>query len=57
MRGQLTRRCRILGKEHENDLAQCGTLLRQLPSQLAGEEQQSQHEKIDFLHFGGPYRL
>jgi hypothetical protein len=28
MRGQLTRRCRTLRKDHENDLLRCRTLLR-----------------------------
>jgi hypothetical protein len=40
MRGQLTRRCRTLRKEHENDPSQYRTVLRQLRSQLAGQEQQ-----------------
>jgi hypothetical protein len=40
MRGQLTRRCRTLRKDHENDLLQCRTLLRQLRSRFADQEQQ-----------------
>jgi hypothetical protein len=40
MRGQLTPRCRTLRKEHEIDLSQCRTLLRQLRCQLAAQEQQ-----------------
>jgi hypothetical protein len=37
MRGQLTRRCRTLRKDHENDLLQCQTLLRQLRSRFADQ--------------------
>jgi hypothetical protein len=40
MRGQLTRRCRTLRKNHENDLLQCRTVLRQLQSRFADQEQQ-----------------
>jgi hypothetical protein len=40
MRGQLTRRCRTLRKDHQNDLLQCRTLLRQLRSRFADQEQQ-----------------
>jgi hypothetical protein len=40
MRGKLTRRCRTLRKDHENDLLQCRTLLRQLRSRFADQEQQ-----------------
>jgi hypothetical protein len=39
MRGKLTRQCRTLRKEDENDLSQCRTLLCQLRSQLVGQEQ------------------
>jgi hypothetical protein len=39
MPGQLTRRCRILRKDHENDLLQCRTLLRQLRSRFADQAQ------------------
>jgi hypothetical protein len=38
MRGQLTRRCRTLRKDHENDLLQCRTLLRQLRSRFTDQE-------------------
>jgi hypothetical protein len=40
MRGQLTRRCRTLRKDYENDLLQWQTLLRQLRSRFADQEQQ-----------------
>jgi hypothetical protein len=40
MRGQLTRRCRTLRKGHENNLFQCQTLLCQLQSRFADQEQQ-----------------
>jgi hypothetical protein len=40
IRKQLTHRCRILRKEHENDVSQYRTLLRQPRSQLTGQEQQ-----------------
>jgi hypothetical protein len=39
MRGQLTRRCQTLRKDHEDDLLQCRTLLRELRSRFAGQEQ------------------
>jgi hypothetical protein len=40
MRGQQTRRCRILRKDDENNLLQCRTLLRQLRSRFADQKQQ-----------------
>jgi hypothetical protein len=40
MRGQLMRRCRTVRKDHENDLLQWRTLLRQIRSRFADQEQQ-----------------
>jgi hypothetical protein len=40
IRGQLTLRYRTLRKDHENDILQCRTLLRQLRSQFTDQEQQ-----------------
>jgi hypothetical protein len=40
MRGQLTPGCRTVRQDHENDLLQCRTLLRQLRSRFADQEKQ-----------------
>jgi hypothetical protein len=40
MRGQLTRGCRTVRKDRENDLLQCQTLLHQLRSRFADQEKQ-----------------
>jgi hypothetical protein len=39
MPGELTCRCRTLRKDHKNDLLQCRTLLRQIWSRFADQEQ------------------
>jgi hypothetical protein len=40
MQGKLTRRCRALRRDPENDLLQCRTLLRQLRFRFADQKQQ-----------------
>jgi hypothetical protein len=51
MREQLTRGCRTLRKDSENDLLQCQILMRQLRSRFADQEQQilTQSREMDWL--------
>jgi hypothetical protein len=51
MRGKLTRRCRTLRNDDENDLLRCQTLLRQFQSRFADQGQQilTQSREIEMI--------